>query len=312
MSESPVSLNLLDQRTHPQLLVDLERRLDLIYRQDNMDVLRVIKNMFRLFIALDENRVLLRILSNPGIGLDSKQVLLRRLLKEPIIVLTNGERQKFNYKTGEIPQGAKLIYENDSELEKIMLEIAQVNLGSEDDFLRALEDIALDGVLYSAKLDGRLDFIEAEMYDVLDLLTMETDLNKVLSDSSIPRRRRLKLVDILFRDKVDRRTFALLKHATSYIARSRFWQNVYWMCELISNKKNKIVAHVTSAYAFSEQQRQRLLESIQRRYSQNVELAISLDPDLIGGARMQIDSDFVDTSVKAKLQDYRAELSVGV
>jgi F-type H+-transporting ATPase subunit delta len=296
----------------PQLLLDLETRLDHIYRQDNMDILRVIKNMFRLFIALDEHRVLLRILSNPGISLQSKQVLLHRLLKEPIVILENGQRQKFNYKTEAVPSGAKVIYENDLELEKIMLEICQVNLGSEDDFLTALEDIAIDGVLHSAQQDDRLDFVEAEMYDVLDLLTKETDLNKVLSDFSIPRRRRLKLIDVLFRDKVDRRTFALLKHATAYIARGRFWGNVYWMCELISNKKHKIVAHVTSAHAFSAEQRRRLLELIQSKYSRNVELAISIDPELIGGARMQIDSDFVDTSVRAKLQDYQAELRVGI
>jgi ATP synthase F1 delta subunit len=302
----------LDAKVPPQALLDLEQRLNRLYRQCKKNFFRVIKNMFRLFIALDEHRVLLRILANPGIAVESKQVLLHRLLKEPIVVLSDGRREKFDYKTKAIPPGAQLVYENDLLLEKIMLEISQVNLGSEDDFLEALEDIAIDGALYSANRDGRLDFVEAEMYDVLDLLTKETDLNKVLSDSSIPRRRRLKLVDVLFRNKVDRRTFALLKHATAYIAQGRFWENVYWMCEVISNKKNKIVAHVTSAHPFSPAQRRKLLESIQRKYSKNVELAISIDPDLIGGARMQIDADFVDTSVRAKLQDYQAELRVGV
>ncbi|MDR2538250.1 MAG: ATP synthase F1 subunit delta [Bifidobacteriaceae bacterium] len=318
------------QDSHAELLYTLERHLDDLYASEHMDVFRVIKNMFRLFIALDENRILLRLLANPNISQPAKRILIRRLVEEFVpnqgdweeIYSSPDFNDRFIRKIQNAPNQSatltidgktvKIHIEYDNELERIMGAISNQDFGSDQGFLSALEDIAVDGILYSANKDGRLDFVEQEMYEILEMMTKETELNKVLSDNSIPRRKRLKIVDVLFRDKVDKRTFALLKHATAYISIRRFWQNLYWMCDIISTKKNKIVAHVTSSHSFNQAQRERLGRVLEQKYGRNVEVAITVDPALIGGVKIQIGSDFVDGTVLGKLEEFSNELRIGV
>jgi F-type H+-transporting ATPase subunit delta len=318
------------QDSHGELLFALERRLDQLYASEHMDVFRMIKNMFRLFIALDENRVVLRLLSSPNIGEPAKQVLLHRLVEELVPETDDWEdiysspdfNDEFIQRIQNAPDGTavlkihnqpvKIHLEYDWELERIMTSICRRDFGSDEGFLSALEDIAIEGILYSANKDQRLDLVEKEMYWILEMMTEETDLNKVLSDNTIPRRRRLKIIDVLFRDKVDKRTFALLKHATSYVSKRRFWQNLYWMCNLISTKKHKVVAHVTSGHAFTDQQRERLGRVLEQKYHRAVEVAVTIDPKLIGGVKIQIGSEFMDGTIRGKLEEFSNELRIGV
>ncbi len=58
---------------------------------------------------------------------------------------------------------------------------------------------------------------------------------------------------------------------------------------------------LTSAADVSDQQKNRIVESLSKRFERQVRLTVQLDPTLIGGARLQVGDRVIDGSVRTGL-----------
>ncbi len=58
---------------------------------------------------------------------------------------------------------------------------------------------------------------------------------------------------------------------------------------------------LTSASAVSDNQQQRIIDSLNKRFGKQVRLTVQLDPTLIGGARLQVGDRVIDGSVRTGL-----------
>jgi F-type H+-transporting ATPase subunit delta len=58
---------------------------------------------------------------------------------------------------------------------------------------------------------------------------------------------------------------------------------------------------LTSASAVSDAQQQRIVDSLNKRFGKQVRLTVQLDPNLIGGARLQVGDRVIDGSVRTGL-----------
>jgi len=58
---------------------------------------------------------------------------------------------------------------------------------------------------------------------------------------------------------------------------------------------------LTSASSVSDEQQQRIIDSLNKRFSRQVRLTVQLDPSLIGGARLQVGDRVIDGSVRTGL-----------
>lgn len=70
-------------------------------------------------------------------------------------------------------------------------------------------------------------------------------------------------------------------------------------------------AHVTAAAPLDDAQRDRLQRALTARTGRNVELDITVDPELIGGAVAVVDNVVFDGSLRTQLQQLRDNLSRG-
>ena len=97
---------------------------------------------------------------------------------------------------------------------------------------------------------------------------------------------------------------------------------------LVENKRSMLLPEIAALYEFykaeqektldvdvisfselSQQQEQKLIESLSARLQRNVSLNISLDPSLIGGAILRAGDLVIDGSVRSKLLKLQAELA---
>ena len=69
-----------------------------------------------------------------------------------------------------------------------------------------------------------------------------------------------------------------------------------------------VIASVTSAWALSESQAAALRALIADKIHKPVEVALTLDPAILGGLRIQVDGYLIDRSIHKQLQDLRADL----
>ena len=68
-------------------------------------------------------------------------------------------------------------------------------------------------------------------------------------------------------------------------------------------------AEITSAFAMSDAQVSALVQALEKRFGRKLNPAVSVDNALIGGVRVVVGDEVLDTSVRAKLQQMHVALS---
>jgi F-type H+-transporting ATPase subunit delta len=67
-------------------------------------------------------------------------------------------------------------------------------------------------------------------------------------------------------------------------------------------------ADITSAFDMSEAQVAELVKVLEKKFSRKLKPSVTVDPSLIGGVRVVVGDEVLDTSVTAKLQQLRTAL----
>lgn len=67
-------------------------------------------------------------------------------------------------------------------------------------------------------------------------------------------------------------------------------------------------AEITSAFALSDAQIGQLLGTLEQKFGRKLNPTVTVDPSLIGGVRVLVGDEVLDTSVRAKLQQMHAAL----
>ena len=67
-------------------------------------------------------------------------------------------------------------------------------------------------------------------------------------------------------------------------------------------------AEITSAFDMSEAQVAELIKTLEKKFSRKLKPVVTVDPSLIGGVRVVVGDEVLDTSVSAKLQQLRSAL----
>ena len=68
-------------------------------------------------------------------------------------------------------------------------------------------------------------------------------------------------------------------------------------------------AHIASAFELSAAQVNELVATLEKKFSRKLNPVVSVDPALIGGVRVVVGDEVLDTSVRAKLQQMQAALT---
>jgi F-type H+-transporting ATPase subunit delta len=77
---------------------------------------------------------------------------------------------------------------------------------------------------------------------------------------------------------------------------------------LVNARSGVSDAVVYSAFALQAQQLAELTVALERRFARKLSTSVQLQPELIGGVRVVVGDEVLDTSVKARLEQMRAAL----
>ena len=72
--------------------------------------------------------------------------------------------------------------------------------------------------------------------------------------------------------------------------------------------ENVAKAKIESAFPLSDEQNAELTAALEKRFGKKIEATVTVNPELIGGARISVGDAVIDGSVQAKLDAMRAQL----
>ncbi len=67
-------------------------------------------------------------------------------------------------------------------------------------------------------------------------------------------------------------------------------------------------AKIVSAFAINDRQLKKLISDLEQKFKSKIDAKVSVDPELIGGVKVEIGDEVLDTSVRAKLESMAVAL----
>lgn len=171
------------------------------------------------------------------------------------------------------------------------------------ELLDAVERLGVDALLASAEGAGTLADVEDELFRFGKIVEGDPPLAAALSDSTRDVGQRASLVDSLLAGKAGPVTVRLAKVALTGLGGRSFDASLARLVELAAQRRDRRVAYITVAAALTEEEERRLGATLTRLYGREVSLKITIDPEVLGGMRVQVGHDLYDGTVARRLTE---------
>ena len=241
---------------------------------------RIADDLFAVSRLLGEQPSLRRILTDLSRPADDKAELARQLL------------------------GGKV---DDASLELIAW-AAKRRWAATRDLGDALEHLGVVAVVKAADRAGEGDRLEEELFAFEQVVNDNPELRDALSDPARSGDDKQQLLDRLLEGKVTGGTMRLARQSTTGSHRTvTVALEVYQ--KVAASQRNRLAALVTVARPLDDAAQRRLADALGRQYDRPVHLNVVVDPEVLGGIRVEIGDDVIDGTVVSRLDDARRRLA---
>jgi F-type H+-transporting ATPase subunit delta len=158
------------------------------------------------------------------------------------------------------------------------------------------------------RAEGELDRVEDELFRFGKLVESNSELRQALSDQSIDRAQRTKVLEELLADKVSPHTLGLL---TFIVNQGRARQLPQILAELSARAaaaRNSVVAEVRSAVPVGESQREELAEALSNATGTRVQVKVVVDPTVIGGVVAKVGDMVIDGTIRHRIEQLKEQV----
>ena len=166
------------------------------------------------------------------------------------------------------------------------------------------------GALYELARDEALSQqILGELSVLNESFSAEPGFVQLLSAPSIPKQERCQIIESSFREKVHPYVLNFLKILTE----KGYIREFSGCCQVFRSRYNEdngiLSVTAVTAVPLSGELREKLLGKLSQVTGKRIDLSCRVDPDTLGGMRLDFDGKQVDGTVRRRLDDIRSILS---
>lgn len=173
-----------------------------------------------------------------------------------------------------------------------------------------LGELGLAAYVAEANDSSGVDALCQQLVDVIGVVSRNRDLRVDLSDLGVGSPdQRAELACKIFKDHLDTPARALVRRAVFTTQYGELIQKLRKYAETAAWLMGKKLVVAASAAPLSEKQKTRLTYLASKRWNTPVLMTWDVDPDLVGGFRLDMGEEAVDTSVRSDLQEARLALT---
>lgn len=260
----------------------LRDRLDELARSGEVGGLNpVADGLFAVAAVLEREGALRRALADPVLPAGAKSELVRSLLGDQLDDLTLG-----------------------------VLDAAVAARWSQPrDLLSALDDLGASAALIVAESAGELDDVEDELFRFSRIVDREPALLLALTDQGLPLDRKRELLEALLGNRARPTTLRLVEEAVAYPRGRTLDRALQDYADLAAQRRRRLIAGVRVAVPLTDEQRSRLEAALAREFGSAVQLQVEVDPEVLGGVRVQVGDSVLDGTVVSRLAEARRRLA---
>ncbi|GAA1573460.1 F0F1 ATP synthase subunit delta [Kribbella hippodromi] len=172
----------------------------------------------------------------------------------------------------------------------------------------ALDQLSVQAEVAYADTRRTLDEVEDQLFRLDRVVVAERALADKLGDRAIPVERRQELIRGLLQGKADATTVRLAERAVDGRGRS-FAGSLRVYQVAAAARRNASIATVRVAGDLTEAERDRLAAALGRQYGREIQLNVIVDPNVVGGVRVDIGDEVIDGTIAAKLDEAQRRIA---
>lgn len=205
---------------------------------------------------------------------------------------------------------ARSIFEgkvSDSTLD-VIATVAAARWSSTGDFADTVEELGVLAIVVDSEKSGHLSELEDELFRFGRVVLADPALRDAITNRQVAVERRQALVRELLDGKVSASAATLAGYAVA--SRHPSFEHALDAFQTIAaDRQKRLVALVRTAVDLTVFQRERLTGALGAQYGQAVHLNVVVDPEVLGGIRVELGDDVIDGTVVARLADARRQMT---
>jgi F-type H+-transporting ATPase subunit delta len=156
-----------------------------------------------------------------------------------------------------------------------------------------------------AQVEGSLDAVENELFQLARALETNDELRVTLTDAAIPVERRQSVIEDLLSNRASPVTVALVSFVVGSGRAHDLPAIIDRLVARAAQAKNKVVAEVRTAVPLTDDQRSRLADALGKATGKSVEVKAIVDRSVLGGVIAQVGDTVIDGSIRHRLEQLR-------
>lgn len=239
--------------------------------------------LFAALKVIDENGALRRSITDPTVEANRRQDLISKIF------------------ANKISAHAVTVLQN----------LAGARWTTEREFGDAVEEMGALAAIYSAEQDGLagLKALTQQLLEFNRVVETSHELQRALTDQQAPLASRSALADKLLSVNAMPATKVLVGQAVQQPRGAKPVNLVRRFADLSAQQQRQWIADVTVARPLQQAQQERLGSTLSTAFGRQLQLNVHTDPQLIGGIRIQVGDEVIDSSVASRLNDLNTKLA---
>ncbi|MER6672370.1 F0F1 ATP synthase subunit delta [Streptomyces sp. NPDC000983] len=258
-----------------EALAAARERLDALTDSTSVDAGTLADELAAVTALLDREVSLRRVLTDPAQSGEAKAGLAQRLLGGQV-----------SGSTADLVSG-----------------MVRTRWSQSRDLADALEELANVADLTAAQRSGVLDDVEDELFRFGRIVSSSTELRAALTDRAATASAKGELLRSLLGGRANATTERLVTRLVTAPRGRSLETGLESLSKLAADRRDRLVAVVTSAVPLSDGQKQRLGAALAKLYGHRMHLNIDVDPEVLGGIRVQVGDEVINGSIADRIDD---------
>ncbi|MGV9554580.1 F0F1 ATP synthase subunit delta [Streptomyces sp. NPDC003401] len=258
-----------------EALAAARERLDALTDNTSVDAARLAAELAAVTALLDREVSLRRVLTDPAQSGEAKAELAQRLLGTQI----------------------------SGTAADLVAGLVRSRWSQSRDLVDALEQLADVADLTAAQRTGTLDDVEDELFRFGRIVTSNVELRAALTNRKATASAKGELLRSLLGGRADAATERLVTRLVTAPRGRSLEAGLESLSKLAAERRDRMVAVVTSAVPLSAPQRQRLGAALAKLYGRTMHLNLDVDPEVLGGIRVQVGDEVINGSLADRIED---------
>ncbi|MFE7748936.1 F0F1 ATP synthase subunit delta [Streptomyces sp. NPDC057428] len=258
-----------------EALAAARERLDALTDSTSVDAAKLAEELAAVTALLHREVSLRRVLTDPSQGGEAKAELAGRLL------------------SGQVS----------GEAVDLVSGMVRSRWSQSRDLVDSVEELANTADLTAAQRAGALDDVEDELFRFGRIVGSDTGLRSALTSRTASAAAKGELLRSLLAGKAQPVTERLVTRLVTQPRGRSLEAGLDSLAKLAADRRDRMVAVVTSAVPLSDRQKQRLGAALAKIYGRQMHLNLDVDPEVLGGITVRVGDEVINGTIAERLAE---------